>query len=134
MTQIGDSEERPDHQTYAIIGAAIEVHRSLDCGFLESVYQSALAVELGAREIPFVREFEIPVFYKGKPLIDRFRADFVCFGKVLVELKALNRLTTIEEAQIIHYLVATRLERGLLFNFGTRSLLITIRVIRVIGG
>ena len=100
----------------------MEVHRTLGMGFLEPVYQSALEVELGRRGIPFDREVELPIYYKGTPLGSRYRADFLCFDAVLVELKALDRLTKKEEAQVIHYLVASRLSRGVLFNFGAPSL------------
>jgi len=111
-----------DPQTYAIIGAALEVHRLLGCGFVEPVYQEALAIELPLRHIPFQREVELPVFYKGVQLNCIYRADFVCFGEIIVELKALKQLTNIEEAQILNYLKATGYQRGLLLNFGAQSL------------
>ncbi len=111
-----------DPQTYAIIGSAMAVHTELGCGFLEAVYQDALEKELFARQIPFVREQTIPVFYKGQPLSTPYRADFVCYGSIIVELKALKKLTEIEDAQVLHYLKATRLERALLFNFGSSQL------------
>ena len=111
-----------DSQTYAIIGAAMEVHRTLGCGFLEPVYQAALEVELGNRGVPFEREVQLPIFYKTTSLGLTYRPDFVCYGDVLVELKALERLTKREEAQTINYLVASRLSRGMLLNFGTSSL------------
>ena len=116
------SVDRRDPQTYAVIGAAMEVHRALGPGFLEQVYQSALRVEFGLRHIPFEREVEVPVYYKGNPLGVRYRADLLCFGEVIVELKALRSLTRVEEAQIINYLIATRLGRGILLNFGSESL------------
>ena len=111
-----------DPQTYAIIGSAMEVHKQLGPGFLEAVYQEALMLEFQARNIDFFREVELPIFYKSKPLSIHYRADFVCFSSVIVELKAIVHLSGIEEAQLINYLKATGLERGLLLNFGAPSL------------
>jgi len=116
-----DLPER-DPRTYAVIGAAIEVHKRLGCGFLESVYQEALAIELGLREIPFRREVSLPVSYKGQVLATSFCADFICFDSLVVELKAVAHMSGTEEAQLINYLKATRFKVGLLLNFGTRSL------------
>jgi GxxExxY protein len=111
-----------DPRTYAIIGAAMEIHRQLGPGFLEAVYREALAIELGLRRVPHKREVELPVLYKGRRLATNYRADFVCYDEVIVELKALAKLGGVEQAQILNYLKATGLETGLLLNFGTRSL------------
>jgi len=111
-----------DPRTYSIIGAAMEVHRYFGCGFLEPVYQEAMALELGSRGIPFEREMQLKLTYKGQSLESRYSPDFICFDSVVVELKALSRTGGIEEAQVINYLKATGHEIGLLLNFGTRSL------------
>jgi GxxExxY protein len=111
-----------DARTHAIIGAALEVHRTLGSGFLEAVYQEALAKELGFRNIPFRAQCEIPVFYKGDKLSTTYRADFICFDSVILELKAIRQLTVIEEAQVLHYLKASGLRVALLLNFGAPSL------------
>ena len=121
MTQISERDRR-DPKTYAIIGAAMEVHRQLGCGFLEAVYQEAMAVELATRSVPYRREVELPVFYKGKRLDTAYRADFVCFDSVVVELKALGNLGGAEESQVINYLKAMNHQIGLLLNFGAESL------------
>jgi GxxExxY protein len=100
----------------------MEVHRVLGPGFLEAVYQEALAREFTARGIPYAREVPLSIRYKGQILECTYRADFLCYGEVIVELKALARLSGIEEAQRINYLKATALELGLLVNFGAPSL------------
>jgi GxxExxY protein len=111
-----------DPRTYAIIGAAMEVHTQLGCGFLEPVYQEALAIELVKREIPFLREEKFPINYKGCTLETFYKPDFICFDSVIVELKALSRITSIEQSQVINYLKVTGYSTGLLLNFGTSSL------------
>lgn len=113
------AETSPD--TYGIIGALLEVHKTLGAGFLEAVYQDAVDVELQLRKIPALREVAIPVVYKGVPLGAPYRADFVC-GEVLLELKAQSSVGDLEAAQVIHYLRATGLRVGLLANFGQASL------------
>jgi GxxExxY protein len=120
MDQIMRDER--DQQTYAIIGAAMEVHNQLGHGFLEAVYQEALGLELGAREIPFTREVALAITYKGQQLNTCYRADFICFDEIIVELKAQSALTSSDESQLINYLKATGFRRGLLVNFGTQSL------------
>jgi GxxExxY protein len=122
MPDEGEGKGNKDPETYAIIGAAMEVHRQLGYGFLEAVYQEALGVELTERGIPYAREADLPVTYKGRPLACGYRADFVCFGRVIVELKALASLSGKEQSQVLNYLKATGYDRALLFNFGTNKL------------
>ena len=111
-----------DPETFAIIGAAMEVHRELGRGFLELVYQTALALEFQERGIPFKAEVALPIHYKNKLLTCAYRADFVCFESVIVETKAIATLTSTDEAQLINELKATGVRRGLLLNFGAASL------------
>ena len=118
MTTATASTER-DAQTSAIIAAAIEVHRHMGRGFLEYVYRTPLELELLERRIPYKREVHYPIVYKGKPTGITFRVDLVCYGEVIVELKAMKALTGSERAQTINYLRASGLERALLLNFGT---------------
>ena len=100
----------------------MEVHRELGRGFLELVYQTALSLEFQDRRIPFKAEVALRVRYKGKLLTCGYRADFVCFEDFLVEIKAISKLTTVDDAQLLNELKATGYQRGLLLNFGARSL------------
>jgi len=115
------SAER-DAKTYAIIGAAMEVHRELGHGFLEAVYQEALAIEFAERGVPFEREVELTIRYKDKLLKTKYRADFLCYDSVVVETKALAQLTGADQGQVINELKATGMGIGLLINFGAPSL------------
>jgi len=111
----------PD-ETYAIVGAAMEVHRILGPGFSESIYQEALAIEFERQGIPFEKEKAIIVKYKDTELHNTFRADFVCYHDIIVELKALESTTPEHHSQVINYLKATGFKLGLLINFGERQL------------
>ena len=111
-----------DEQTHAIIGAAMEVHGQLGHGFLEAVYQQALALEFSDRQVPFRREVDLAIEYKGRVLACEYLADFLCFDSVVVELKALSQLVAAHHAQIINELKATGYPLGLLLNFGAPSL------------
>lgn len=107
--------------TYAVIGAAMEVHTILGPGFLESVYQAALARELTLRGIPFVQQVHLPVYYK-EVLTGEYIADFVVDGKLIIEIKAVSRMNSAHTAQAMHYLAATGHRLALLINFGSGSL------------
>ena len=109
-------------ECYRIIGACMAVHRELGHGFLEPVYQEALAIELDYQGIPFVREQELNIKYRGIELSKIYKADFVCYNGIIVELKAISELSNDHIAQLINYLKATNLKVGLLINFGTPSL------------
>ncbi len=121
ITQITQISNR-DPRTYAIIGVAMEVHRIMGSGFLEAVYQEALSIEFTLKKIPYQKEIDIPVCYKDKTLSTSYRADFLCYGSLIVELKALSQLSGKEESQVLNYLKATGLETGLLLNFGAGNL------------
>jgi GxxExxY protein len=107
--------------TFAVIGAAMEVHRILGPGFLEAVYQVALERELTLRGIPFERQVKLPVTYKDV-LVGEYLADLVIDKKFVVEIKAVSKLNASHQAQAMHYLAATGLRLALLLNFGAGSL------------
>lgn len=107
-----------EEETYRILGACFEVYKEKGCGFLEAVFQECMEMELGLQGIPFVAQPELALAYKGRPLKQKYKPDFVCYGKVLVELKAVSKLTDEHRAQVINYLHATGLKVGLLVNFG----------------
>ena len=107
--------------TRDIIGAAIEVHKILGVGFLESVYEEALAIEFELQKIPSERQKTIDVFYKNR-LAKQFVCDFIVYDKIVIELKAIRKISDIEKAQMLNYLKATGLNLGLILNFGSGSL------------
>lgn len=109
-------------EAFKIIGAAMEVHKNLGCGFLEAVYQEAFELELKSQSIPFKREQEIEIYYKDEKLSKKYRSDFTCFDKIIVELKALSDLKSEHEGQVLNYLKASNFKVGLLINFGSKSL------------
>ena len=111
-----------DSQTYQIIGAGMEVHNELGCGFLEQVYRIPLAIELRKRDVPFTIEKRFPVIYKGEPTGVYYTPDFVCYGDVVVELKAIRSIGPIEEAQTINYLKLSKCSRAMILNFGATTL------------
>ena len=111
-----------DKKTFAIIGAAMEVHKELGSGFLEAVYQEALEREFTYQEMPYKSQPPVRIKYKGEPLKKKYEPDFICYDKVIVEIKAMDKLSSNEHAQIINYLKASELKVGLLINFGAKSL------------
>jgi len=106
-------------EVYAVVGAAMEVHKELGHGFLEPIYQEAMEMEMGLRGIPFEAQRALRVSYKGQPLKKEYVADLVCHDKIIVELKALDTLSGKEEAQVLNSLKATGLRVGVLINFGS---------------
>ncbi len=117
MTDIIYKEE-----SYRIIGSCMEVHKKLGSGFLESVYAEALELEFSNVNIPYEREKKLPVFYNNHPLKKYFKADFICFNSIIIELKATKILIEADIKQIINNVKATKFKLGLLINFGTTSL------------
>ena len=109
-------------ECYKIIGACMEVHSELGSGFLEAVYQEALAIEFEEREIPFDSEARLNVYYKGKKLNKHYNADFICYDQIIVEIKAMEGLTDEHLSQVLNYLKATGFRIGLLINFGSSKL------------
>ena len=110
------------HETYQIIGAAMKVHRELGPGFTEKVYQEALAIEMKDQNIPFEREVTRHGSYKGTTLEGTFVPDFICYDKIIVELKATKELTDVHRSQAINYAKVAGYKLSLLLNFGEISL------------
>ena len=118
-----------EDETYAVIGAAMDVYYRLSPGFLEPVYQEALALELGLRRIPFTAQTRLPIRYKDFTLKKKYRANFVCFEKIIVEIKSLTALMGVDWARLLNYLKASEFRVGLLFNFGSSKTLEKKRLI-----
>ena len=113
------SDAFPLHdETYEILGACFEVYNEMGCGFLESVYQECLELELDSRGVPFIAQQPVKLQFKDQEIQRAFSPDLLCFEQVIVELKAVRHLTPEHRAQLINYLKATGIEVGLLINFG----------------
>jgi GxxExxY protein len=110
------------NESYLIVGCCMEVHKRLGCGFKEAVYQEALEREFVDNELEYEREKRLKILYKGIFLKKEYTPDFVCFDKIVLELKAVSELTDIHQAQLFNYLKASKLRLGLLINFGTTTL------------
>ena len=106
------------NEVYDIVGACFDVYKELSCGLSEPIYQEALEIEFNLRGIPFEREKELVVYYKGRKLRKKYVADFVCYDDIIVELKALDNVTSKEVSQLLNYLHITKYPLGLLVNFG----------------
>ena len=105
-------------ESYVLMGACFNVHKDKGCGFLEPVYQECMEIELTFQKIPFVAKPKLPLAYRGQPLRQHYEPDLVCYGKIIVELKAVSQLVDEHRAQVINYLIATGHKLGLLVNFG----------------
>jgi len=116
MTELLCKEE-----VYAVVGAAMEVYNTLGSGFLEAVYQEALEIEFASRGIPYEAQKELFIVYKGHRLKKTYAADFVVFDQLIIEIKAIDRLTSGDEGQLLNYLSATGLKVGVLINFGAKN-------------
>ena len=128
MTYVHESKEKTmkdllyAKEIYEITGAAMEVQNELGIGFQEPVYQEALTIELKNRGVPFEREKELTITYKGIQLEKKYYADFVCYGKIIVELKAVEEINNEHVAQVLNYLHATNIKLGYIINFGQKPL------------
>ena len=134
INELDDLGARPskmifEDELYAIIAAATEVYYKLGSGFLEPVYQEALAYEFDLRGVPFEAQKKLPIMYKDHQLKKGYFADFLCYGQIIVEIKAISSLSTIDWSQIMNYLKASGLRVGLLFNFGSQGRLETKRIV-----
>ena len=116
-------------ECYNITGAAMKVHKVLGAGFLEAVYQEAFEIELQRRGIPYKREQEIRVVYDGIELQQKYKADFICYDDIVVELKATSSLKDVHYAQVLNYLKATGCKLGLLISFGQQEELLWKRIV-----
>ncbi len=125
MTEIVFKEE-----SYRVMGACFEVYKEKGCGFLEPVYQECLAIELELQEIPFLEQQELDLTYKGRRLKQKYKPDFICFGKIILEIKSVKALTDEHRAQVHNYLKATGYRLGLLVNFGHHPQVEWERIVR----
>ena len=118
-----------EEETYAIVGAAMEVYYKLGSGFLEAIYQEALAIEFSLRGVSYEQQKELRIDYKGHLLDKTYFADFLCFGQIIVEIKSISQLSPHEWSQVLNYLKVSNLRVGLLFNFGNTARLEQKRLI-----
>ena len=109
-------------ESFAIVGACMKVHRTLGAGFLEAVYEEALEREFQNQQIPFKRQVKLSLYYDNVLMKKQYRADFICYDEIIVEIKAVSLIPTAFYAQLQNYLKCTNIELGMLINFGTSSL------------
>jgi GxxExxY protein len=119
-----------EQETYTILGACFEVYKDKGCGFLEAVYQECLELELSFQAIPFVPQSELQLSYKGRTLKQTYKPDFICFDKIILEIKAVSALDDEHRKQVHNYLKATGFRLGMLLNFGHHPKLEFERIIR----
>ena len=117
-------------ECYKIYGCIFTINKKLGTGFLEAVYQEALAIELKQKNIPFVSQQELEILYNGVPLVKKYVADIVCYGKIIIEIKAVQKITNQHKAQLLNYLTATGFKLGLLINFNSFPKAEIIRMVR----
>jgi GxxExxY protein len=117
-------------ESYRIVGGCFEVYNEKSCGFTEPVYQECLEIELGLQNLPFKAQVHLPLTYKGRPLRQRFQPDFICWEKIILEIKAVSALTDEHRSQVLNYLNATGYKLGLLVNFGAHPKLEWERIVK----
>ena len=117
-------------ECYAIMGACFEVYKEMGCGFIEPVYQECLEIELGLRGIAYLSQAELELWYRDRRLEQKFKPDFVCYGQVILEIKAVSKLTDQHRSQVHNYLKATGHKLGLLVNFGSHPGVEWERIVR----
>jgi GxxExxY protein len=117
-------------ESYAIMGACFEVYKEKGCGFLEGVYQECLALEFALRQIPVGAQFPLTLAYKGQPLQQKYVPDFICYDRIILEIKAVTQIDDVHRAQVHNYLKSTGYRLGLLVNFGHHPLLQHERIVR----
>ena len=116
-------------ESYDVIGAALRVYNNLGCGFLEAVYQEALAIEFDKSGIPYEQEKELKILYNGIELKQSYKTDFLCYDSIVVELKAVSLLEQCHKSQVLNYLHATKSKLGILINFGNHQRLDYQRIV-----
>ena len=118
-----------EQESYAIRGAIFEVYKEKGCGFLEDVYQECLEMELADQRVPFIAQVPLSLTYKGRPLSKKYKPDFLCYGEVILEIKAVKELEDVHRAQVLNYLKATNKKLGLLVNFKSHPQVTIERII-----